>query len=183
MISFQQKAQTVENAITGESYSLQAIDSIQPTEAHIQRVTAICNEPEIYQWLYREMFDGKPYPSDSAISWISWGAKGWKDGAYFVFVVLDCTGAITAACDIKGSDMNHAEIGYWASAQHRGIMTNAVTAMLVLAEQAGFRSFFAEVFSENKRSQAVLNRVGFQLSEDKAQKTGQVVFKKSLDTQ
>lgn len=179
MVSFPRKTQTIKNALTGELYSLHPIDSIQPTESHIEKVTSICNEPEIYQWLYSEMFDGQPYPSESAVEWISWGAEGWQNGTHFVFVVLDSTGVIVAACDIKDTDPERAEIGYWASVGHRGIMTNAVKAMLDLAEQAGFRGFFAEVLPKNLRSQAVLNRSGFALTEDNAQKAGLTVYRRN----
>lgn len=176
MISFQQKTIAIENALSGALYSLQAIDSIQPSESHVENVTEICNEPEIYRWLYREMFDGKPYPSDSAAEWISWGAEGWQNGTHFVFVILDGTGGIVASCDIKDADPDRAEIGYWASVSHRGVMTNAVVAMLELAEEAGFRGFSAEVLPENLRSQAVLRRTGFELSDEAAQKTGLIVY-------
>jgi len=176
MISFKQKSQTIENAITGDTYLLQAIDALQPTEDHIEKVTSICNEPELYRWLYREMFDGQPYPSDSAVDWISWGMEGWRDGSHFIFVVLDSSGEVAAACDIKSSDPSHAEIGYWMGKEHKGIMTNAVLAMLDLAEQAGFEGFYAEVHPENERSQAVLQRTGFMLSKDKPQKSGHLVY-------
>lgn len=180
MISFHRKAQTIENALTGELYSLQAIDSIQPAKAHIDKITSICNEPEVYRWLYSEMFDGDSYPPESAVEWVSWGTDGWNKDAHFVFVVLDSAGTIAAACDIKSSNPDGSEIGYWASVKHRGVMTNAVAAMLELAEAAGFREFFAEVLSKNVRSQAVLNRLGFLLSEDKAGKPDKIVYRRRI---
>ena len=169
----------IENALTGEHYQLQAIDSIEPSKVHIGRITEICNEPEMYRWLYRDMFEGQPYPPDSAHDWIAWGTEGWEKGTHFVFVVVDRDGEIAAACDIKDADPDHAEIGYWVAKDHRGIMTNAVLAMLDLAGRAGFRRFFAEVHPENERSQAVLQRTGFLLSEDEAQTPGHLVYKKS----
>ncbi len=176
MISFPQTAKAIKNALTGEVYSLQAMDSLQATPAHVGRVTEICNEPEIYQWLYREMFDGEPYPPDSAVEWISWGIEGWENSTHFVFVILDGDGAIVAACDIKSSDLDRAEIGYWASSHHRGIMTNAVKAVLDMAGQAGFRSFCAEALPENTRSQAVLKRTGFMLCEDERKQSSHLYF-------
>ncbi len=178
MISFPQKSQMIENAISGKSYSLQAIDSIQASDVHVGKVASICNEPEVYEWLYSEMFEGKPYPPKSAVGWMAWGTEGWENGTHFVFVVLDSSGEIAAACDIKSSDPGHAEIGYWVGKDHRGIMTNAVTAMLGLAEQAGLEGFYAEVHLENVRSQAVLNRAGFKMSADKANKSNHLVYKK-----
>jgi len=49
-----------------------------------------------------------------------------------------------------------------------------------LAEAAGFREFFAEVLSKNVRSQAVLNRLGFLLSEDKAGKPDKIVYRRRI---
>lgn len=163
MISFQQKTKTIKNAVTGDAYTLQAMDMLKPTENHIERVTQCCNEADVYRWLFREMCDGKPYPRESAADWFESGKGGWQNGTRFGFCVLDSEGQIAAGCDIKSSDPDHAEIGYWSSIQHRGIMTNAVTAMLELAEDVGFRKFYAEVYFGNVRSEAVLKRAGFSL--------------------
>ena len=178
MISFLQKTKAIKNILTQEVYSLQSIDSIQPAEDRVKQVSSICNEPEVYRWLYRDMFGGDPYPSSAAVEWISWGAEGWQNGTHFVFIVLDGAGEIVAACDIKNTDLDRAEIGYWASVHHRGIMTNAVAAMIEMGEESGFRGFSAEVLPENIRSQAVLVRTGFELSEDAAQKSGLLVYRR-----
>lgn len=180
MASFSRKSQSVENELTGELYSLQAIDSVQPERGRIEEITSICNEPEIYRWLYRDMFDGSPYPPESAYEWIEWGAEGWETGTHFVFVVLDRKGGIAAACDIKSPNLDIAEIGYWASVKHRGIMTNAVAAMLEMAEEAGFQELCAKVLSNNVRSQAVLHRLGFQLSEDQAGNRDKLIYRRRL---
>lgn len=95
------------------------------------------------------------------MEWLSWASQGWRANTHFCFAVTDDSGAIAAACDIKSRDPDGAEIGYWASARHRGVMTNAVSAMCEAARQAGFRSLMARVRHENSRSQAVLARAGF----------------------
>lgn len=140
---------------------LQSVDSVDRTAEQLDRVTAICNEKQVYSWLFQVMFSGLPYPRTSAEEWLLWGTAGWKQRSYFVFAVLDSSGHVAAACDIKDTNLDCAEIGYWSSTNHRGIMTNAIQAMIDLALEAGFRGFFAEVHEDNIRSQGVLIRSGF----------------------
>jgi len=71
--------------------------------------------------------------------------------------------AVVAACDIKSNALN-AEIGYWSSQAHRGVMTNALVAMCDMAAGAGFVALFARTKTGNVRSEAVLKRAGFQRS-------------------
>jgi RimJ/RimL family protein N-acetyltransferase len=172
MISFPQKQVSVRNALTGEEYLLVALDSIDPSEEAIERVTSICNEPLVYDWLFRKMLSGEPYPPSKAKEWFEWAAMGWAQNAFFVFGVLDPDGRLAAACDIKTADAAGAEVGYWASCGHRGIMTNALKGLIDLAKGAGFESLFAEVREDNVRSQAVLRRAGFCLSDQKPARAG-----------
>ena len=156
---------------------LQSVDSVAGTADNLDRITAICNEEQVYSWLFRGMFSGQPYPRTSAEEWLSWGSDGWKHGSHFVFAVLDSGGDVAAACDIKDTNLGCAEIGYWSSAAHRGIMTNAVQAMIDLAVEAGFCGFFAEVHGENVRSQGVLLRSGLTLSDMAPRKPAHLIYK------
>lgn len=136
-------------------------DLVPPTPDRLAEIVAICNEPEVYSWLFREALCGLAYPVEKANEWLQWASDGWRTNTHFCFAVTDDSGAIAAACDIKSNDPDAAEIGYWASGLHRGITTNAVDAMSQAARQAGFRSLMARTQHGNRRSQAVLCRVGF----------------------
>ena len=151
----------VTNYLNGRRYSVLRCDHVEPTFDRLAEIVAICNEPEVYSWLFREVLSGLAYPPEKAMEWLSWASDGWRANNHFCFAVTDDSGAIVAACDIKSNDPDGAEIGYWASAHHRGVMTNSVDAMCQAARQAGFRSLMARVRHENSRSQAVLARVGF----------------------
>jgi RimJ/RimL family protein N-acetyltransferase len=151
----------VTNHLSGRRYSVLRCDHVEPTLDRLAEIVAICNEPEVYSWVFREVLSGRAYPTEKAMEWLLWASDGWRANTHFCFAVTDDSGAIVAACDIKSSNPDGAEIGYWASALHRGVMTNAVDAMCQAARQAGFRSLMARVRHENSQSQAVLARVGF----------------------
>ncbi len=173
---FTRKSTLIQNALTGEPYVLQSVDSVDRTAEQFDRITAICNEEQVYSWLFQGMFSGLPYPRTSAEEWLSWGTDGWKHRSHFVFAVLDSSGHVAAACDIKDTNLGCAEIGYWSSANHRGIMTNAVRAMIDLASKAGFSGFFAEAHEDNFRSQGVLARSGFSLADIPSRKANHRVY-------
>jgi RimJ/RimL family protein N-acetyltransferase len=129
----------------------------------VARIVSICSEPNVYEWLFREPLGGCPYEETKAREWLQWSNDGWSSGTHFVFAVIDDQKCVVAACDIK-SNNPIAEIGYWASQWHRGVITNAVISMCTLAADAGFRELFARTKKENYRSQAVLQRAGFKKS-------------------
>ncbi|TLD70424.1 GNAT family N-acetyltransferase [Phragmitibacter flavus] len=162
---FKRQSKPIQNALTGAPYFLQSLDSVDATDDQLERITSICNEPAVYRWLFESRYSGQPYPGSSAAEWLSWGADGWINQTHFAFAVLNAEGRVAAACDIKDTNRDSAEIGYWSGAAHRGIMTNAVQAMLELGLEAGFRGFFAEVHQENLQSRGVLTRAGLQLTE------------------
>lgn len=149
----------IRNHLTGRPYELVRACEVNPKPATVARIVAICNEPLVYEWIFRESLAGRRYEAADAREWLEWSWSGWSDGTHFVFAVLDEAGHIAAACDIKSKDPV-AEIGYWASQQHRGIMTNAVKAMCGLAAAAGFRGLFSRTRSDNQSSKAVLARAG-----------------------
>jgi RimJ/RimL family protein N-acetyltransferase len=151
----------IKNHLTNASYELvRASDLIgDPTSpAHI---AAICSEPEVYDSLFRIPFEGRAYTEENARQWLHWSQQGWSAATHFVFAVIDEHQNVVAACDIKTSD-DIAEIGYWASRSHRGVMTNAVKALSALASEAGFVGLYARTQKQNTKSQAVLIRAGFE---------------------
>jgi RimJ/RimL family protein N-acetyltransferase len=162
MISFPSEIRIpVSNHLTGRRYDLvRAADLVADAET-LACITGICNEPEVYDWLFLAPLGGKPYREEKARQWIERSKEGWQKGSHFVFAVIDEDGKVAAACDIKSNEPV-AEIGYWASQQHRGVMTNAVSAMCLLAAGAGFRELYGRTRRGNVRSEAVLERAGFE---------------------
>lgn len=146
---------------TGQLYYLTRADRLQFTPERFAEVTAICNEPEVYRWLFRDALAGQPYPATKAADLFAWAAAGWREGTHFVFIVTDSEGMIAACCDIKSADLHGAEIGYWSSRHHRGIMTNAVVRLCELAARSGFKALTARTRKGNAASARVLGRAGF----------------------
>ena len=136
-------------------------DEISSTDERLSEIVRICNEPAIYRWLFSRPLNNQSYTIDKAAEWLLWSKEGWQANTHFCFITLDAQDSIVAACDIKSSDVDGAEMGYWASASHRGIMTNTVSAVLHEAAKAGFRSLMARAQHANLSSKAVMNRVGF----------------------
>jgi RimJ/RimL family protein N-acetyltransferase len=152
----------LEHPLTGLSYTLLRADLLQPNAGLLAEVVAACNEPLIYDWLFRERCRGQPYAEADARSFFAWQQSGWQDGTFFVFLLLSPEGRVVGALDIKSSDLGAAEVGYWLSAAHRGLMNTALEQLEELARGAGFRSLYARVRPGNERSQAVVRRAGWQ---------------------
>jgi RimJ/RimL family protein N-acetyltransferase len=155
----------IENQLTGRSYELVGACDVGDDDATVARIVSICNEPAVYEWLFRGPLEGRPYEEAKAREWLRWAKDGWTSGTHFVFAVLDDQQCIVAACAIKGNTPS-AEVGYWASQWHRGVMTNALLKISALAAGAGFRELFAKTKKGNSKSQGVLRRAGFTQSAD-----------------
>ena len=151
----------IKNALNGRPYTLHRADALEPTPARLEQIAAVCNEPHIYGWLFKEGLGGRAYNTEDAEGWLGWAKAGWRDNTHFVFVALDTEGQVAAACDIKSNDPSWAEIGYWSSRRHRGVMTNIVLEVSRQARQAGFTTLFARTRRGNTRSVGVLHRAGF----------------------
>jgi RNA polymerase sigma-70 factor (ECF subfamily) len=180
-IQFVFQGASVENHLDGRPYRLCRPDALEATSGLLQSIAEVCNEAVIYDWLFRERRGGLPYAVEDAREFLEWGARGWREATHWVFVLLDESGAAAAACDIKSADIDGAFVGYWASARHRGVATNAVRAMLDAGFHAGFRKFHASVHPDNAASLGVLNRLGFRATERRLD-NGLLVFESSRPT-
>jgi RimJ/RimL family protein N-acetyltransferase len=129
-------------------------------------VVTICNQPLIYERLFRRALGDQPYSLSQAQSLHRWAGQGWRDRSWFVFVLRDADGQIVAAIDIMPDNTEGAEIGYWASAASPVIMTNAVLQLCEIAREAGYRRLFAVIAPDSVRSLAVVSRAGFVQAED-----------------
>jgi RimJ/RimL family protein N-acetyltransferase len=150
----------ITNHVTGLPYFVVPANELEAMPNGLALVSRICNEPEVYDWLFRESYEGRPHTEKNASAWFSWSREGWLNSTRFVFATVDAQGDLAAACDIKTND-RVAEIGYWASARHRGVMTNTVKAIVDFARFRSFEGLFARTRLGNVRSEAVLLRSGF----------------------
>lgn len=143
------------------SYELTPVVVLEPTVAIERSIAAVCNEPLIYSTLFAHILSGRRYSEDDAARFLGWGSEGWEDATHFVYLLLDERTEVAGAIDIKSPTLASAEIGYWLSEEHSGIMTNAVEAIAGLARDAGFSGLHALVRPDNGRSERVLLRAGF----------------------
>lgn len=152
---------------TQEPCVLQALDdNVAWTPRDESAIVAICNEPLIYQRLFRKRLGGQPYSLAEARGFLRWAQQGWRDRSWFVFLLRDSHTQVAAAIDIKSVHTEGAEIGYWASATRPGIMTNAVLQLCDVAREAGYRRLFALIAPDNTQSLGVVRRAGFVQAED-----------------
>ncbi len=152
----------IENAKSGAIYTLVpgTEDAVAP-EQDVLQLLHLCNEPHIYDLLFAKRCAGEPYAIADAERFLSWAARGWRDQTHFVYLVRNASGQIGGAIDIKSANRESAEIGYWLSSSHSGVMTNAVQAVAERAREAGYAELFALVRPTNTRSASVLTRAGF----------------------
>lgn len=114
--------------------------------------------------LFARRLNGLAYSMEDARRFVRWAGEGWQNGTHFVFIVRSQDDTVTAALDIKSADIQGAEIGYWCSAEHPGLMTNALLELVNIARLAGYRCLYAIVREDNPRSSNVLTRAGFKCS-------------------
>jgi len=152
----------VKNFLTRDKFSICRADGsfYNPEEAAIQ-VTAVCSQPSVYDFLFKEKFNGRSYNITDAGSFLDQAKKGWEERTHFVFLVKDQSGKVVGSLDIQSADLSGAQIGYWADENAQGFMTNAVKALCDIAKGAGYRSLRATAFMHNPRSAGVLKRAGF----------------------
>jgi len=148
---------------TKDVYTLISVDQSRVlSEPDIETITEICNQPLVYDFLFREKFKGRKYEYKDAEGFVKWAQEGWKNKTYFVFIIRNDKGEIVACSDIKSPNLDSAEIGYWASDKSSGVMTNAVKSLIGVAQKAGYKSLFGLVKPTNDKSSGVLNRNNFE---------------------
>jgi RimJ/RimL family protein N-acetyltransferase len=151
---------------TRRVYELVPSVLLEHDDASLDRVAAICNEPTVYETLFAERLGGRPYSEEDADSFLSWADVGWAIGTHFVYLLIDESARIAGAIDIKSPTLESGEIGYWLSADDSGLMTNSVLTLCDIARDAGFRGLHALVRPHNERSARVLERAGFDRTDD-----------------
>jgi RimJ/RimL family protein N-acetyltransferase len=156
------------NYLSGRRYLLVRGDQIAPTDATVRQLTFLCNEPEIYDALFRHRLGGTRFTIFHGHQLLTWSAEGWSTGRYQVFFLLDEAGEIVASVDVRpweGEQRREGasrEMGYWCSSFHSGLMTNAVKEVLMWVEDSGISEIHARVRRGNSRSHGVLLRNGFE---------------------
>lgn len=130
-------------------------------EFDIDTITEICNQPLVYDFLFREKFNARKYVHKDAERFVKWAQEGWKNKTHFVFLIRNLKSEIVGCCDIKSPNLGSAEIGYWSSDKISGVMTNAVKLLVDIASKAGYKSLFGLVDPKNDKSSGVLNRNNF----------------------
>ena len=150
----------IKNFKTDESYVVLSHLGLNKSADLYQKITEICNEEQIYHWLFKNIFP-EGYPYKSAIDFISIAEQGWKNESNFIFFILHENGQFAGAMDLKTNNTNLCEVGYWFSEKHPGIATNSIGALLKIAKKAGFKKLFAQTKEGNDKSVNVLLRNQF----------------------
>ncbi len=146
----------------GERCELRSVDrTYQLTDEDAETVAAIANEDLIYHRLFRERFNGRPYTKEDAYQFFAWAQERWSHNESFVFFVRNERKRIVGAIDIKSATTDAAEIGYWASAESPGIMTNTVLVLCQVAKEAGYLRLFACIAINNEKSIRVVQKAHF----------------------
>jgi RimJ/RimL family protein N-acetyltransferase len=121
---------------------------------------SICNEPRVFQLFIDIPRFKDGYTREHAKGFVESAKQGWEEDSKYTFFIKNPNDEIVACLDIKSSDINNGEIGYWASERYSGVMTNAVIKLLELAKKGGFYHLHALIKSENEKSAKVVTKAG-----------------------
>ncbi|MBU4209846.1 GNAT family N-acetyltransferase [Patescibacteria group bacterium] len=146
------------------------------TKADLTKITQICNQPLVYNFLFKYKFKGRSYRINDAKKFIEWIVEGWTKQKWFVFFIRNSQNEIIGAIDIKSNNLELTEVGYWADYNHSGIITNATQTLIKLAKRVGYKKLYATTMPNNSRSQNVLTRNGF-IRDGEMQKPSGMRFK------
>ena len=161
----------VVNYKTGKIYHMVKATDIDASTEQFENIRRICNEPLVLK-LFKDLDE---YPLEKAKSFVEWAGKGWNSDLYYVFLIVDKdTNLVVAAIDIKSNNPD-AEIGYWCSKSHSGLISNALKVLVTFAKEKGHRSLYAKPI--NDRSTNVLVRNGFSTKSGEKEQT----FEKLLE--
>lgn len=143
-----------------EKYFMKRADKVSQTDEVLESIRKACNEPLIYDWLFKE---SKPngYKLEDARGFLDRAIDGWKKKTHFVFLIMKNENEVVGALDIKSAELSKGEIGYWISEEHKGLGTYAVNILKMLAKKAGYKCLFAQVMQGNNRSIKILKNNQF----------------------
>ena len=151
----------ITNFLTGDKYEMIGGSDLIFSEKDIKKIVEICNRPSTYDILFNKPFKGRAYTEADAKWFENFVKEGWEKQTHFVFVIRKTDSEIIGVIDIKSTDFDRAEIGYWADENYSGFMTNTVNELLSLAKEGGYKKLFAGVLARNDKSIKVLERSGF----------------------
>ncbi len=140
-------------------YSFIRADLISLDEKEIKQIARVCDEAEIYDNVFAEIFKGKRYSEDNARIFTKLVSEGWMKECRFDWLIIH-EGDAVGTIGIKSLE---GEIGYWQSSKHPGVMTLATQTLCSQAKGAGFSSLWAYVKRTNTASIKVLEGAGFKL--------------------
>jgi RimJ/RimL family protein N-acetyltransferase len=157
--TFPKDTTQIKSRKTGKIYSFARADKISLEENAVRQIAKVCDEPEIYDNVFAEIFKGKRYSEDNARTFTRLVSEGWIKENRFDWLILH-EGEIVGTIGIKSLE---GEIGYWQSRQHPGVMTLVTRTLCSQAKEAGFPSLWAFVKRTNPASIKVLEGAGFKL--------------------
>ena len=82
MNAFLNRKIQITNALSGDLYRLVPLHELPPTKERLEEVRTICNEPLIYQWCFKDLCKGGPYPEELALDWFQWAKSGWEEDSH-----------------------------------------------------------------------------------------------------
>jgi len=157
--TFPKETTQIKSQKTGKIYSFARADRISLEENAVRQIAKVCDEPEIYDNVFAEIFKGKRYSEDNARTFTRLVSEGWIKESRFDWLILH-EGEIVGTIGIKSLE---GEIGYWQSSKHPGVMTLVTQTLCSQAKKAGFSSLWAYVKRTNAPSIKVLEGAGFEL--------------------
>ncbi len=154
----------INNFFTNKPYFIRDLADDSLYERLIPLIVKVCNEPRIFNRLFAKKFvKGATYRPINALEFLVYANRGWQKQEKFQFAIFNEDNDIVGTLELRSNDSKACEIGYWASENHRGIMSNAVIAIAKLAKSVGYEKLFLLIAPDNIASQKVAKNAGFLL--------------------
>lgn len=154
----------INNYITNKPYFIKDLADDSLYEQLIPKIVKVCNEPRIFNRLFaKKLIDGEKYHPINALEFLVYANKGWRNKDKFLFGIFDAKDNIVGAIELRSNTSESCEVGYWASENHPGIMSNTVIAISKLAKGAGYEMLFLLIAPDNTASLKVAKNAGFLL--------------------
>ncbi|MBU42797.1 MAG: hypothetical protein CMN76_06230 [Spirochaetaceae bacterium] len=154
----------------GSEYRVLPVVSTYLSDSFVSRFMQIVNEADILRLLEDAglSFQGR-YTEKDARNFLALAVDDWIHNRARTFMILK--DSAPAGCFSFKSCKDDAEIGYWIGGKHRGLGTQLLKEMLVMAPRLGYTQLRAITREDYTASRKILGRNGF-MEVDRYQKSG-----------
>lgn len=147
---------------TGERYRLEALDKhfLLDTES-VMAIYRNCAFGPAFDDIFYALFHLGYHPQN-AEEFLQMSVEHWESCTAFSYALMSPANEFAGVIDLKRREPQVTEVGYWADPAHRGVMSNALHALMGLAREAGYMRLCLYISDDNPASLGVARRCNFE---------------------